>query len=298
MRIRSLLFLRRRVRGIVSSFARSFLLLVPLLVACEIATAPLPNGAERFDPPTVYAQWWSLTEGCSGLTGDLADAAWYRVPGAADLPFNGESSVGGIWYPEGNRIVLAGDQQFAGDLVRHEMLHALLKSAGHPRAAFIDKCDGTLVCTGACVTESDPAPQPDPTADSIPPSALEVEMEVTPAAPSSRVNDGNFMMVLSVRNNASTPVIAMLPSSGGSGPPLLYGYSYSSGSSGAEYDLPLDSPEQNRFAAHEVKHMIFDFHVVAVASDNRYEVAPGTYTFAGGYGGVAAAHTQVIVVSP
>jgi len=63
-------------------------------------------------------------------------------------------------------------------------------------------------------------------------------------------------------------------------------------------DRPLDSPEQNRFAAHEVKHMIFDFHVVAVASDNRYEVSPGTYTFAGGYGGVAAAHTQVILVSP
>ena len=272
-------------------------MLVPLLGACEIATAPLPHGAERFDPPAVYAEWWSLTEQCSGITGDLASVTWYRVPGASDLPFNGESSVGGIWYQQGNRIVLAGDQQLAGDLVRHEMLHALLRSANHPRAAFIGGCDGTVVCIGPCVTASNPAP-PDPLADSVPPSALDIEIAVTPSAPSSVVNDGNFMMVVTVRNNSSTPVIAVLPQSGDSGPPVLYGYVYSSGSGGVEYDLRLDSPKQTRFAAHETKHLIFDFHVVPIANDNRYEVTPGTHTFAGGYGEVAAAHTQVVVVSP
>lgn len=277
---------------------RSFILLVPLLGACDFATEPLPDGAERFDPPAVYAQWWSLAEQCSGVTGDLTSVTWYRVPGAADLPFKGEGPVGGIWYEQGNRIVLAGDQQLAGDLVRHEMLHALLRSADHPRWAFIDHCDGTLVCTGSCATESDPAPPPDAAADSIPLSALEIEMEVTPAAPGSSVNGGNFMMIVSVRNNASTPVIARLPPSGDSGPPLLYDYSYRDRSGGAEYGLPLDSPEQTRFAAHEVKRMIFDFHVVTVASDNRYEITPGTYAFAGGYGGVAAARTQAVVVSP
>jgi hypothetical protein len=127
---------------------------------------------------------------------------------------------------------------------------------------------------------------------------LDIELTVTPSAPSSVVNDGNFMMVVTVRNNSSTPVIAVLPQSGDSGPLVLYGYADSSGSGGVEYDLRLDSPEQTRFAAHEAKHLIFDFHVVPIANDNRYEVTPGTHTFAGGYGEVAAAHTQVVVVSP
>lgn len=55
------------LKRIPASFVRSFIMLVPLLGACEIATAPLPHGAERFDPPAVYAQWWSLTEQCSGI---------------------------------------------------------------------------------------------------------------------------------------------------------------------------------------------------------------------------------------
>jgi hypothetical protein len=158
---------------------------VPLLGACELATAPLPDGAVPFDVPAVYAQWWSLTEQCSGLTGDFSKVKWYVVPGAADLPFNGESSVGGIWYPQGDRIVLAGEQQWAGDLVRHEMLHALLQTAGHPRAAFVDHCEGTVVCFEECLG---PSPSPDPAADSVPPSALQIEIAVTPGAPSSGVN--------------------------------------------------------------------------------------------------------------
>ena len=126
----------------------------------------------------------------------------------------------------GNRIVLAGNQQLAGDLVRHEMLHVLLMSADHPRWAFIDRCDVIVVRTGSCVIESDPAPPPDAKADSIPLSELEIEMEVTPAAPGSNINGGNFMLIVSVRNNASTPVIARLLPSGDTGPPLLYDYSY------------------------------------------------------------------------
>ena len=274
---------------------RSLVPLVPILGACELATAPFPDGAVAFDAPAVYAQWWSLTEQCSGLTGDFSKIRWYVVPDVADLPFNGESSVGGIWYPQGNRIVLASEQQLAGDLVRHEMLHALLKTGGHPRTAFVNHCEGTVVCFNECLG---PVPPPDPHADSIPPSALQIQINVTPAAPSSEVNDGNFMMIVSVTNTAPSPVIAKLPPSSDAGPPVAYSYDISGSSGRAFFSLPTDYPEMARFSSHQTKHFIFDFHIVPVATDNRYEVSPGTYTFTGGFAGVNAAISQVVTISP
>ena len=274
---------------------RSLVLLVPLLSACELATAPFPDGAVAFDAPAVYAQWWSLTEQCSGLTGDFSQVRWYVVPGTTELPYAGESSVGGIWYPQGNRIVLADGQQLAGDLVRHEMLHALLMTGGHPRSAFVDHCEGTVVCFNACLGA---APPPDPDADTVPPEALQIQMEVTPPAPSSQLNDGNFMMIVSVTNTAPSPVIAKLPPSTDAAPPVAYSYEISGGSGQAFYSLPIDYPEMARFAGHQVKHFIFDFHIVPVATDNRYEVSPGTYTFTGGFAGLNAASSQVVTISP
>lgn len=275
---------------------RSLLLLVLLLGACEVATAPFPDGAQSFDAPPVYAQWWSLTEQCSGLTGDLSKVSWYAVPGETDLSYNGESSVGGIWFPQGNRIVLADGQQLAGDLVRHEMLHALLRSGDHPRTTFVDQCEGTVVCFNECLG---PAPSPDPEADSVPPSAFQIRVEVTPGAPSSQLNDGNFMMIVSVTNPRSSPVIAALPSSGDDSPPIAYSYGISrSSGGGAFYDLSADYPEVARFSAHQSKHFIFDFHVVPADTGNRYEVSPGSYTFSGSFGRVAASNPQFVTVSP
>jgi hypothetical protein len=274
---------------------RSLVLLSPLLSACELATAPLPDGAVRFDAPAVYAQWWSLTEQCSGLAGDFSKVKWYVVPGVTDLPLNGEGSIGGIWYAQGDRIVLADGQQLAGDLVRHEMLHALLQSGDHPRSAFVDHCEGTVVCFEEC---RDGAPPPDPSADTVAPSALQIALAVTPTAPSPSMNGGNFMMVITVTNTASTPVIAALPPSGDASPPIAYSYDIRSASRQSFYTLSADYPEVARFSAHQTKHFIFDFHVVPVETDNRYEIAPGNYTFSGAFGLVAASNPQAVTVSP
>ena len=177
----------------------------------------------RFTPPSIYRQWWTLTERCAGRQASFDDVSWYVVPNAETLP--GTNGLNGLSY--GDRIVLAGanDGTAAGDLVRHEMLHAILGSgvAGHPRDMFVGRCAGVVVCVAECLTDGGPAP----------------------------------------------PV---------------------------QYDLPVEAPEETRFAAGETKGLIFDFH--NVASPYRYDITPGTWTFNGSYGRVPAASPPTVTVLP
>lgn len=276
---------------------RRLFLLVPLFTACDSATAPrLPAGAERFEPPAVYTLWWDLTQECSGVSGAFSRVTWYRVPGAEEVPLGDGSSVNGRWDAVGNRIILAGDAQLAGDLVRHEMLHALLRSGGHPRAAFIGRCSGTVVCTKQCITDGGPAPRPDPAAQTIAPTALQIGVEVIPAAPSSSLNDGNFMMLVTARNGAPSPVIVQLPPSGDAGASGSFSYQIVGNSVVTSYDMRAEVPEVTRFAAFEVKRFIFDFHIGV--GDTRYDQSPGTFRFNGAYGGVWAPNPPTVTVSP
>lgn len=276
---------------------RRLFLLVPLFSACDSATAPrLPAGAERFVPPAVYKQWWDLTQECSGLSGDLSRVTWYRVPGAEEVPLGDGSSANGRWDAVGNRIILAGDSQLAGDLVRHEMLHALLRFGDHPRAAFIGGCSGTVVCIKQCITDGGPAPRPDPAAQTVGPTALQIGVEIIPAAPSSSLNDGNFMMFVTARNSAATPVIVQLPPSGDAGPSVSFSYEIVGNSVGSSYDMRAEVPEVTRFAAFEVKRFIFDFHIGE--GNTRYDQSPGTFRFNGAYGRVWAPNPLTVTVSP
>jgi hypothetical protein len=244
----------------------------------------------------VYEQWWQLTEECSGITGSLSAVNWYRVPGVTDISLGDGTLVNGRWDEGGNRIVLAGNAEFAGDLVRHEMLHALLRTAGHPRAQFISRCGGTVVCTQQCIKDAGPAPQPNPLAVSVAATALEIGIEVTPSAPASSINDGNFMMVVTARNPLSSPVIVQLSPSGDAGPPVSFSYDLVSPSRGQSYDMRAEVPEDTWFAPSEEKRFIFDFHIGT--GDSRYEAPPGTYQFNGAYGHVWAPNPPTVVVSP
>ncbi len=282
--------------GYIQGAMRRLLLVLPLLSACDATAPKLPAGAERFTPPAVYQQWWKLTEQCSGLSSNMSDVTWYRVPGAAQIPLTDGTLVNGRWDPVGNRIILAGDSQLEGDLVRHEMLHALLHSGGHPRSVFIGRCGGTVVCTEQCLTDGGAAPPPDPTARMVSPHALEIGVEVIPQAPSSSVNDGTFMMFVTARNTAASPVVVQLPPAADAGPGVSFSC-YINGDSGwSSYYMRAEAPEVTRFAAFEVKRFIFDFRVSAGSS--RYDVSPGTYLFNGAYGGAWAPNPPAITVSP
>jgi hypothetical protein len=275
---------------------RPLFLALPLLEACDLTGPALPAGAEHFVPPAVYQQWWQLTEECSGASGNFADVLWYRVPGVDVIPAWDGTSVNARWDASENRIVLAGDTEFAGDLVRHEMLHALLRAGGHPRNEFIARCAGVVVCTKDCITEAGPAPQPDPAAKLVPPSALEIGVEVTPGAPSSSLNGGNFMIVVTARNPSTFPLIVQLPPSGDAGPSVSFSYDIVGSPISSSYDMRAEVPEVTRFAPLEAKRFIFDFHIGQ--GETRYYEPPGTFQFKGAYGGVWAPNAPTVVVSP
>jgi hypothetical protein len=275
---------------------RRLFLILPLLNACDLTGPDLPAGAVSFTPYAVYGDWWALTEQCSGLRGELAAVKWYRVPDVAEFSFGDGSSVNGRWDPSENRIILAGKSEFRGDVVRHEMLHALLRQRGHPRADFVGGCGGIVVCAWRCLIDAGPAPAKDPTAQLVSPSTLEIGLEVNPPSPSSSINDGVFMMVITAHNPTPLPVIAELPASPDEEPSVSFSLKIVGTAGIATFDARAEAPEVGRFAAFETKRFIFDFRIGA--GRTRYDQPPGTYQFNGAYGGVWAANPPTIIVSP
>jgi hypothetical protein len=116
-----------------------------LAVAGCAALAPsqavLPAGAVPVAAPAVYREWFQRTEACSGRTGDLAEVQFYVVPGVETFETRDGPQVG-VWIGEGgsHRIVIAGNYQGHEMVVRHELLHTLLRQTGHPEEYFVSRC--------------------------------------------------------------------------------------------------------------------------------------------------------------
>src|SRR5262249_9630109 len=106
------------------------LLAMPTVACSTVTDPPLPAGAEAMTPLPQCGLWWRMSERCSQLSGDLAAVTWYVIPGVLSF---GTDQKQGEFFPSSHRILLAGRSTRDGQLVRHEMLHALLgKVAGHP----------------------------------------------------------------------------------------------------------------------------------------------------------------------
>jgi hypothetical protein len=253
------------------------------LMSCDAPTAPLPSGAQRFTPPDVFRRWWALTEQCSGLTGDFNAVAWYVVPGVNSFSGQDGEPVQGIWELRHNRIVLAGNGQLVGELVRHEMLHALVRGGGHLRSQFVGRCGGVVVCTDECLVDAGPPPPPDPAAVQVDPSALEVSVMLEPEGDDSDRIGGHFIMWVTARNPTDDALVVTLPPSGDAGPSVTFEYRLDSDWITSTFNVRVQAPEVTRFAPRETKRFAFDFMVGTPAS-SRYDIAPGTYRFAGAYG--------------
>jgi hypothetical protein len=275
-------------------------------ISCgSLTDPPLPGNAQLLIPPPVYAEWWAMVESCSGLSGSLENIQWYSTTSLLRDPNDNDEAIAGYWSLASNRIVLYTNDTIAGAIVRHEMLHALIRSAGHPRWAFLQACGGVVACLEACVRDAGPAASPDPGAPTIAPSELEVTSAVSPAAPSSVLNEGLATFTISVHNPFSHAVVVSLPSGSGS-VPFSYGYAMRDGSGAgmSSGDLALDIGV-TYFAAGETKRDVIDFYVIPPEFPS-YQGGPGlgespialplgTYSFQGDYGGKAAPNLTVVL---
>lgn len=121
----------------------SLLVLSLLLAACSSPTGPRyqpPAGAIRYTPSAWYRTWWEETQACSGLNGRFDAVEWYVVPGVESFSHpagNGRRLAG---LAAGRRIYLAEGKMQHPLVVRHEMLHVLLRRGGHPEVYFNDRC--------------------------------------------------------------------------------------------------------------------------------------------------------------
>ncbi len=116
----------RRVRVPALAFAT-------LLAACGFD----PAGSQSWEPPAVYREWWAATEACSGLTGSFDRVEWLIVPGESFECSSGQCV--GHWGPD-HKIFLASDWTSHEMVVRHEILHELMRRSGHPNPPFGHGC--------------------------------------------------------------------------------------------------------------------------------------------------------------
>ena len=247
-----------------------------------------------------------MVESCSGLQGSLSALQWYGAPGPLRNPGDGAESVNGYWSAASNRIVLDLNDTINGEVVRHEMLHALIRKRGHPRSAFLESCGGVVACRADCVRDAGPAPTPDASIPRVTPAELEVRSEVSPSRPSISINGGLSMFKVSARNPFPHPVVVSLPSRPGGGLRRTFGYHIRQiGGTGVSSEESEFDSAVTFFKAGETKRYVFDFLVfeptgstpsrISGLGENGIALPFGTYSFSGNFGGQPAPDITVLL---
>jgi hypothetical protein len=287
-----MLFLTRWKSGFIASrIAISAALTIAFgLGACSLITAPLPPNAEPFAPPAVFARWWAMTEACSGTSGDLAAVRWYRVPGSRFI-FRGQP-VAGYWNSSTNRIVLAEDVIEQGDMVRHEMLHALLRRPVHPRSEFLGSCASLVSCQGICTKDDGTWQLPRPDYVVLPPNSLAVSARAE-LLPQEADGQRWFALEVNVQNAGARAVLVAAP--GDRATPHTFGYDLR-GPSGGIGGGEIESDSSTLFfEPFETKKWLFEFLVSSDLSENH--ITPGAYLVRVDYARQGSAGTT-IAISP
>ena len=108
-----------------------------LLAACSGPLAP--RNAVPFTPPSWYRALYEHDQACSGGKREWAELSWYWVPGTS-FSYDGSQDAG-LTDGRAGRIYLSQDYLSNPLVIRHEMLHALLRSTpGHPHEFFYVRC--------------------------------------------------------------------------------------------------------------------------------------------------------------
>ena len=102
-----------------------------------------PQGAQYFPTPEIYYLWWAELTECAGVGGDLNDVRFYSVVQDSVQGFNcvlGKDGCGGLWHDD-HEIYLDERLLFYQRIVKHEMLHELLRPGKHTDERFL-RCAG------------------------------------------------------------------------------------------------------------------------------------------------------------
>jgi hypothetical protein len=229
----------------------------------------------------VYERWWSMTEQCSGLAGSLEAVSFYAVPGVQFLDAGEAGEALGYWSRAGNRIVLVSRDTLDGVGVRHEMLHALARVAGHPRQSFLGRCAGVVDCGPDCISDAGPPPPPDPLAVEVPPDSIQVSTVIV-YQPTGNTADDVITLAVRAHNPTAHPVIVTMPPLGTRGERSGYDYEVWGTSGGLQSGYNVLDPSSWTFAPGETKQQLFDF---VNADFGVAALPPGTYQIRGAYGG-------------
>lgn len=99
------------------------------------------------EPAAEYAVWWRQLEECSGLNGDFGRITFLEVIrpvlfNGSQFPCGGGAVCNGMWETP-HDISIAPRYVNSERLVKHEMLHDLLRTPGHP--AVFEECNASWV---------------------------------------------------------------------------------------------------------------------------------------------------------
>lgn len=246
-------------------------------LACGDLFGPSPlDDTVPLDPiPAQYWGWWDLVEQCSGIEGDLNDIRWL-ISGENSIP--GTDGAAGVWLSSSNSIVLISGMELRGEVVRHEMLHALLRRGGHPRSAFIVGCAGIVSCGGRCENDAGGPLVRDMNALVIEVTDVVLTTQVLPTTVSlSRETQGCMTVVVSATNHTGGAARVRL-----AGRPHYAGRQQSFGWSleGIRHGAAVEEDTLMPFLAGETRRHVFD--CVFVGNSPTWDgLAPGSYEIAG-----------------
>ena len=244
-----------------------------ILAACgdHIVDPALPASAARFDPPPAYSRWWDMTQACSGIRKDLGELQWYRSA-APTIRLNGKE-VTAYWSLGSKRIVVVDAYRLNGSVIRHEMLHSLIRQEGHPREYFMEKCGGVVHCEGDCIEPAAPyVPLPIVQSDH-----LQTSLSIDPENPGATFEDGLFSVTVTATNPADHAVrVNLTPHFPGNS---LYTFTINITGTPTRSVRPIDDAAFT-FRARETKRHVFD---LKVDPSGRMGPQPGRYLITGGY---------------
>lgn len=221
-----------------------------LVVACDSTKSVLPDGLVAMSPPPRYGLWWSMVESCSGQSRAMSGVSWYVLP-SGPLP-NGAQ---GSYYDDTRSIVLSQSGVNKPGVVRHEMLHAILRVPGHPRDQFLGRCDGFVICPVASCGAPTVVSATGPRVDA---QTMDTRFTVVPAEPSVSLNGGAMAVIVSITNPRAEDVWIRLAQSRLGEPYYTFGVLFDGDAAVTAENGVVSTGFQYGIAANATRQWVFD----------------------------------------